>query len=212
MSGNAKVNGTWQELAGVSAKVNGTWQEIAEGYTKVNGAWQQWFASSGSSFDHLETVTLTNSPSSVTFTNLANYTDYEHLQFRFHIQQNGDIWSRMRYSTSDNWKGSQLNAPGGPNAQDLTGNRLEIGNMPAPFFSDQNLGYGVRILDIFDFRTSKHKTIQRQSGYHVSASSRNVNFGGGAEISYTAAINNVTFFSPQFVAGSEFRLYGIKGA
>lgn len=44
MPGNAKVNGTWQDLTKVHAKVNGTWQEIAAGFTNVNGSWSQWFS------------------------------------------------------------------------------------------------------------------------------------------------------------------------
>jgi len=176
------------------------------------------FAASGGaagSFDLLETVSLSSSAASVTFSNLGTYASiYRHLQIR-HTSR-GDVDSGTLFAT--------FNGVGGTSyaAHRLLGDGSSVAS--SAFTSRANMFFGANgssdnsanifaagVLDILDFAsTTKNTTIRSISG-NAGNFSRNVTLTSSL-FNSTAAVTSITIAGNlgNLVAGSRFSLYGVK--
>ena len=166
---------------------------------------------SGNAFHHLETVRLSSNAASVTFSNLARYADYQHLQVRMVTRADiggGSIATRFNADTGNNYSTHRLFGTGSSVVSDaFTNYPLIWGGINSP--STPTEAFGASVLDILDpFETTKYTTTRAFTGRStefivmlLSGSWRN-----------SAAVTQIAL-SPNagnFIAGSRFSLYGIK--
>jgi len=172
----------------------------------------------GAAYDLLETTTLGSSASSVTFSGLGSYSDYAHLQIRWLVRSSksstGDAMVlNINGDTGNNYRAHMLRGSGSTvtSAAFLDQNRIEVCNIIGDTGATGNFNAGV--MDLLDFAsTSKNKTFRQLSGQ--TTNSQNIEFRSGLWQS-TSAITSLVFdqeTGPNFVTGSRFSLYGIKGA
>jgi len=162
-----------------------------------------------SSYDLLETTTLTSSASSVTFSGLGSYTDYKHLQIRY-LSRTNDIYDTFGiYLNSTNAvRGHELRGTGSSVTSSARTNSRITENAKN---SDPANAFAAGIIDILDFSdTSKNTTIRAISGDGIDKVEL-----GSALYNFTAAITEIKFDidvgSGSFVTGSRFSLFGVKG-
>ena len=167
-------------------------------------------------FESIATVSLTSNASSVDFTSIPS--TYKHLQLRIFAKtdragdNNGYGSFRVNSDSGSNYSWHQLygdaTAPGAGAAANQTLIPLNA------FGGSSNSAYGVSIIDFLDYAdTNKFKTTRLLNGF---------DYNGGGEISLfsgnwrsTSAITSINivrgFAVNNWVAGSVFALYGIKG-
>lgn len=161
-------------------------------------------------FHHLETVRLSSTAASISFTNLERYADFEHLQIRmiagltsgldgFNLTFNGD--------TNANYSDHPLYADGTSvySAAVANASRMAVNLLPG----DANV-YGGSIVDFLDaFSTTKYKTVK--SFFGESGSNRYVELRSGSWRSLSA-ISSISMVpnSGSLKSGSRFSLYGFK--
>lgn len=165
-------------------------------------------------FHHLETVRLGGNASSVEFTNLARYSDYQHLQIRasmrtavqsalVYISFNGDSGSNYSYHTLSG-NGSSVGSGSGINATRLELYLSAASTEASGYYS----GFIGDITDAFDM--SKNKTFK---GIHARPGNLfpEVVLNSGLWRS-TNSLSSIllTAASTSFVSGCRFSLYGIK--
>jgi hypothetical protein len=157
-------------------------------------------------FHHLETVRLGGTASSVTFTNLGQYRDYQHLQIRM-----------VTLSTGDNWFRLQINgATSGYYSHRVIG---EGGSASSAAYSSTTAGMhlfgltgtssvpGRSVIDILDsFETTKTKVARC-----LSAGPNTVGLISGLW-NDTSAVTSITLnpIDTSWASGSRFSIYGIK--
>jgi len=160
-------------------------------------------------FHHLETVRLGSSVASVEFTNLGQYSDYQHLQIRMvsnastlqnqFLQINGD--------TGTNYKSHFLYGDGSSVGSGVysDNSKIYIGNSPNA--TSQFAGLIIDILDPFE--TTKNTTLRIL--YGSSGSYSVVQFMSGVWLN-SAAVTSILIdqASGNYLAGSRFSLYGLK--
>jgi len=187
---------------------------IPFGFWAASGA-----GGAASSYDLLETTTLTSSASSVTFSGLGSYSDYAHLQIRWvgrtdysgvsttGVRLNGDSGSNYSHHYLQG-NGSAVSAYGWPSNAYAQGG----------YFPGSGSGtdiFGTSILDILDFTsTTKNTTLRILSGVNPTSGLTAVGLFSSVWLS-TAAVSSTTIFpatNDNYVTGSRFSLYGIKGA
>jgi hypothetical protein len=171
----------------------------------------------GGAYDLLETQVLTSSASSVTFTGLGSYSDYKHLQIRMITRNDGAFSGGTIVLT--------INSDTGTNYSDhrLRGDGSSVTS--AGFTSQTNAALGAgagatnganqfaaTVIDVLDFSSSsKNTTFRSLSG--VAADSRTIIELDSALYISTNAVTSIQIAdSADFIAGSRFSLYGIKGA
>lgn len=209
MPGNAKVNGTWQELTGVSAKVDGSWQEIAEGYTKVNGTWEQWFTPGGG-MTLIEEITLASTQSSIDFTNIPQ--TFKHLYVVASLRTNRnelvDIPKlQVNNITSSSYRQASnfiLNYSSFTLSQ-LDGQRIA----GAQTTSDQ---YTPFVVDITDYtNTNKKPNLVASTSYiNNEEDNRGRSDLRACTVSVTGAVTSLQFFAIEdFVVNTKISLYGL---
>ena len=176
-------------------------------------------------FHHLETVRLGGSAASVTFSNLARYSDYQHFQIRATTRNASTIaGSTANYganglirfnndATAGNYRAHYLQGDG----SSATSGDYSTGNTGAyvpdlgGIWSTHTAGaYCSTIIDILDpFDTSKNKTIRALSGFVTGG--RRVSISSSFWNS-TAAVTSINIMQDgsNFAAGSRFSIYGIK--
>lgn len=158
-------------------------------------------------FHHLETVRLSAAASSISFTNLSNYSDYQHFQLRI---------SATGYSTYGDYyltlNGDTTNSNYYSHSMYSTGGGVGAGNAVAPTINYQwSGGDNVSIIDIFDcFDTSKFTTMRGISGNTLAGAG--ANFFGSVLWRNTAVVTSLTYSNTRqnHGAGSRFSLYGLK--
>jgi hypothetical protein len=171
-----------------------------------------------SDYDWLETTTLGSDTSSVTFSNLNNYSAYKHLQIRTVTRgasgYGGTMYLRFNGDTASNYArhfiagfGNTVSVGGNANAAFIA--------LPATTADgadpDSNV-FGASVIDILDFSlTTKNKTIRGFGGVRRSDSAGAIELRSGVWMN-TAAITSLTISpsSGNFKANSRFSLYGIK--
>ena len=169
------------------------------------------------SFDLLETQVLGSSAASVTFSSLSTYAStYKHLQIRYTARSS-------RVNTLD-YPFFRVNADSGANYSwhNLTGNGSSVSSgsgssqtfmylpySPAANSTANNFNAGV--IDLLDpFETTKAKTFRTLGG---STGENYIHVFSGRWGS-TSAVSSVTLHmeNGNYVTGSRFSLYGVKGS
>jgi len=168
-------------------------------------------------FDLLETTTLASSASSVTFSGLGSYTDYKHLQIRMIARTdrstNGDAFDmRINNDSGSNYTYHFLQGDGTSVSSSGTGSQNRILLLRIASNGDVANSFGGGVIDILDtLDTSKNTTVRALAG--SSASFQQLALNSGLYTS-TNAVNEINFFPSSgnnFVTGSRFSLYGIRG-
>lgn len=175
-------------------------------------------ATQAGSFDLLETTVLGSSASSVTFSSLGTYSGtYKHLQIRGVARTDrsvalDNVSLRMNSDSGNNYATHQLEGNGSSvsSAANTPLNRILAG-LQSGSTSTAN-AYGAFVLDLLDpFEATKNKTIRSYTG---TTSATNVRLYSGAWLN-TASVTTLQLLPESgfnFVTGSRFSLYGIKGA
>jgi hypothetical protein len=176
-------------------------------------------AGGGSAFDLLETTLISSNTSSVSFSSLGSYSDYKHLQVRFtarnSITTSGAINLRINSDSGSNYT-----------LHYLSGSNSAVSNFASTSQTQMRAGliipsdgvtnnFGPSVVDLLEFgNTSKKKTVRSFYGTHDGVGASNVIEVSSGLWNSTSAITSLTFTPPgsgNFVSGSRFSLYGIKG-
>jgi hypothetical protein len=171
----------------------------------------------GNYFHHLETVRLSSSAASVTFSNLEQYSDYQHLQVRYTSRVSetiggaGTFYVNLNSDTGANYARHQLRGNGSSvSSSSLTSTASPDVGFTTGAESAANI-FGVGSIDILDpFETTKTTTIRSLTG--LSSNYNTVCLGSVVWLN-TAALTSLqfeTYGAHNFVGGSRFSLYGIK--
>lgn len=170
-------------------------------------------------FHHLETVRLGGGAASVTFSNLARYSDYQHLQLRVAVRSNnGAVWEEMKLTFNGSTSGYRSHILAGTGGSvfsgwsDVTDTYLKPWAFSVGANATANV-FGAAVLDILDpFETTKNKTVKAFGGRVPANGETRVALSSGVWIN-TAAVTSITMApeaGSQWVAGCRFSLYGIK--
>jgi hypothetical protein len=173
-------------------------------------------AASGT-FESISTVTVSGTQSSITFTSIPS--TYKHLQIRSVARDDQSVnsigYTRMTVNsdTGTNYNGHALYANGSTVSAInwAAGANMIIGREAGSTLLAST--FGANIIDILDYAsTSKYKTVRSLSGIDANGSG-DIFFQSGLWLN-TAAINAISFTAQggsNFVTGTKFALYGIKG-
>ena len=186
-----------------------------ENYNKYNSllAGNAAFEPFTSDFELLETTTLASSASSVTFSSLnSSYgSDYKHLQIRAvaktdRTTDSGDSMT-ININSASTLKGHSLFG-NGSSVISFDPSFADAGRLASSESGISGDTYGASVIDILDaFETGKNKTIRALSG------SDRVYLSSGLMVD-TAATDTILLdqaSGSNFIAGSRFSLYGIRG-
>lgn len=168
-------------------------------------------------FDLLETQVLSSAASSVTFTGLGAYTDYQHLQVRISARttqstaSNNFMRLNINGDSASNYNGHYMQFTIGGSQQEalMSQSFISLPKMNAEFPST-NI-YTPSIIDITDFSNANKFTTVRAVGGIGHAGDGNLNFMSGLWRN-TNAVTQLQFISPSnsFATSSRFSLYGAK--
>jgi len=170
-------------------------------------------------YELITTTVLSSSQSSVTFSSLGTAAAaYKHLQVRVvGRSDNGTVYEEMHVrvngDTGNNYVRHSLQGDGSSvsSAAGTPPTNMEIGSMLGNTATSG--AFGTAIFEILDFSsTVKNKTFRSMSG-RVNSGQNNVNLRSGLWLS-TSAITSITVdkvFGTNWVAGSRFSIYGLKG-
>jgi hypothetical protein len=172
-----------------------------------------------SDYELISTTLIASNTPSVTFSSLGTYSStYKHLQIRatarssradtadqHSIRLNGDTGSNYAWHYMESRTGtSTVGSDGAGSQTDIFGSWL-------PAASATSNAFGAFVLDILDpYSTSKNKTIRMLNG----AQTFNVISLGSGFRNNTESLTSITIgsrLSSNYVAGSRFSIYGIKG-
>jgi len=181
-------------------------------------------AYSPNALDLLETVTLTGSQSSITFTNLGTYAaSYQHLQIRAVLRSDlSQTYEEVKFvfnsDTGNNYTDHYLACNGSSvfSGYDTTGNygftqpfSIAVGNSNASGI------FGAGVIDILDpFETSKYKSIRSFAGRVTADGEKRITLASGLWLS-TASVTSISLapkVGSNWITGSRISLYGVKGA
>jgi hypothetical protein len=169
-------------------------------------------------YELIETQVLGTAVSSITFSSLATYAStYKHLQIRTAVRSSraetfDGMGLRLNGDTGSNYVAHFMVGDGSSVTSSTGGleNRILVGNPDASTATAS--AFGANIIDILDsYSTSKNTTIRALSG---AAANRTRIFLHSGMFINTASVTSATLFSTtsnNFVIGSRFSLYGIKG-
>jgi hypothetical protein len=172
-----------------------------------------------SDFELISTTILESAASSVIFSNLGDYSSsYKHLQIRASARMSavaiGATGSlRLNGDTGSNYAWRYIQGTGSVVNGEGFGNDTEMENIYAiNAANDVANSFNAIVIDILDcYSTTKNTTVRAFSG--VVGNENRVRIGSGLWMN-TASLTSVTMFSTSginFVSGSRFSLYGIKG-
>jgi hypothetical protein len=174
-------------------------------------------------YELIESVILGSNQASITFSSLATYAStYKHLQIRMVARSTTAIESRLAIMRFNNDSGTNysfhavqaysdgtlaVRAEGGANTS-----AVYAFSLPAASITSNVFGSGV--VDILDaFSTTKNKTVRGLGGYMGGTPGFWQSIGlWSSAWRNTAAITSIAIdVDSDFLAGSRFSLYGIKG-
>jgi hypothetical protein len=168
-------------------------------------------------YELIETYVLGSNNSSVVFSSLGTYAStYKHLQVRATTRVSsattdfGGVGFRLNGDTGNNFTSHTLNGSGSTvTSESVVG--FAFGLAWATVGSSAATGnYGASVMDILDaFSTTKNKTLRYLSG----AGSARMRLGSSVWLN-TASMTSLEINSRDggdFVTGSRFSLYGIRG-
>ena len=171
----------------------------------------------GGDYELISTTVLGTATSSVTFSSLGDYSStYKHLQIRLTARNDrtgtaGDgISLTINGDTGANYADHDLRGTGSvvDSFARTSANRILLQRITTS--ADTANAFGAMVVDFLDsYSTTKNKTIRSFGGYAIGQLFLNSGFRNN-----TASITSITLTSatgPNFVTGSRFSLYGIKG-
>ena len=177
----------------------------------------------GGDYELIETTILGSSAASVTFSSLATYAStYKHLQVRV-VTRNSRAaeWSgisfRFNADSGTNYSSHFLKGDGVSVSSSATANSNAISNGSLEVAGSGNSAdiFSGIIYDILDpYSTAKNKTVRYFGGRGaVSSGDKQILLASGAwrDLSSVTEISLTANPDGNFVAGSRFSLYGIKG-
>jgi hypothetical protein len=172
-----------------------------------------------SDYELIASEILTTSESSITFSNLGDYSaTYKHLQLRYVARSsyagNGEsMYFRFNGDTGNNYSHHRMYGTGSSVASVGTSSTSYI-NVGFIASGTGSSTFGAGVVDVLDtYSMTKNKTTRSLNGVHITTGAHLVSLGSGARYN-TASITSIDLFSEtasNFVAGSRFSLYGIKG-
>lgn len=214
MPGHVKVGGSWKSVATPSVKVGGSWKAVDAGYTKVAGAWKQWYtAAPPAAMELIETAVATGFQSNITFSSIPQ--DYKHLEIRFvsrstQATTNAGIDIRLNNDSGSNYWNHLLEGTGTSVVSENYG--------PSVSAFAQTAGTSIAnawpasVLQILDYTsTGKNKTLRNLNGWSSVEIPRIRLLSALWNNTSAVTTVSVSLGSGNFVAGSRFSLYGIKG-
>jgi hypothetical protein len=166
-------------------------------------------AGAAGSFDLLETQVLGSSTASVTFSSLGTYSNYKHLQLRMvNTLSSQTVAVRMEFNadTASNYSSHRIVGNGSSVSSSA---ETSVASM---FVSIGALTPTASVTDILDaFDTNKFKTLRSLAGGMSAANEVLLTSGNWRS---TNALTSIKVFptSFNFVSGSRFSLYGLKGS
>lgn len=187
---------------------------ILQGLPRGTKIWDQY--SSVGSFELISSTVLGSSQTSITFDVSSFSSTYKDLQLRIIARTDrnaGDDPINIRFNndTGTNYSAHRLNGFATTPSSDAFSSQTSI--VRAGYVTDSAStanSFGAAIIDILDaFSTNKNKTIKSISGYASGA----IVLNSGAWYS-TSAISSIKidkYAGTNFVSGSRFSLYGLKG-
>jgi hypothetical protein len=174
----------------------------------------------GSTFELIESVILGSSQSSVTFSSLGTYASaYKHLQIRLTTRTSGgttneDTFLRVNGDTGSNYTWHQIYGDNGGSIEALAyPNSTSMNPMVTAAASNTSTIFSQGIIDLLDaYSTTKNKTMRSIAGHNGSTGASYMLFRSGVWRN-TSSITSLTLApsAGNFVTGSRFSLYGIKG-
>jgi hypothetical protein len=166
-------------------------------------------------YELIETQILGSAQASVVFSSLGTYSStYKHLQIRYVTRAtvNADrdpIVMRFNADTGSNYAHHQLFTNGsGPFSEAFTSQtRMRVGEVTGA--NPSGTIFGASVVDILDpYSTTKNKTVRAFTG---TQSFTALFSGVYLSTSSTTSLTLLPSSASNFVAGSRFSLYGIKG-
>jgi hypothetical protein len=174
-------------------------------------------------YELIATEILTSSQSSVTFSDLGDYSStYKHLQVRFSARttetsfNRSDLIVRINGDSSTNYDSHYLFATGSTgnvsSGSDVSSSWIYAGSITSNF--DTSGSFGVGIFDLLDaYSTTKNKTGRSLAGRMGGSFPYIIALNSGHWRS-TSSVTSLTFSildAENLVAGSRFSIYGLKG-
>ena len=172
-------------------------------------------AFSPSAYDLLETQVLGTAAASVTFTGLGSYTEYKHLQIRAVARtdkaaSNDTVYLQFNSDTGSNYANHSLVGIGSQANSSAGASTTYIYGLIATGATEPTNAFSAAVIDILDFSsTSKNTTVRNLNNWNTNQ----IRLDSGVWLN-TNAVTSVTLdpSSSDFIAGSRFSLYGIRGA
>jgi hypothetical protein len=199
------TNGTTYTFTATATNANGTSAASAASNSIIP---------SSNSFESIETYTLTGNQTSVVFNSIPS--GYKNLQLRIigRTDRSADVTDganiRFNGDTSSNYSDHFLSGNGSSATSGVTQTTSITAAAVLTATSAASQSFGGAVIDILDYtNTNKYKTIRSITGNAVNI----IQLRSGNWRS-TNAISSITIFpniGSNFVSGSRFALYGIKG-
>ena len=175
-------------------------------------------AAGGPAYDLLETQALTSTASSVEFTGLGSYSDYQHLELRCVskcTQNFVGIRSMQMQLNSDTSNAYARHTLGSSGASPFSQASSSTSQMEVEYAVPTTIAgtddFGAAIISILDFsNTSKNTTVRSFAGAAAGSSAQGITFNSGLYTSTNAVTSIKLFASYDFRIGSRFSLYGVK--
>lgn len=171
------------------------------------------------SFDLISTTVLSSTTSSVTFDVSALASTYKHLQIRHVVRGDSDsqtTFARFNSDANNNYSSHRLFAYNGSIISDsfTARSNLFIGSNGSSDLSSTI--YSASVVDIFNpFDTLKNTTTRTLCGFHGVAPGGDISVvhthSGAYYSTNTITSINIIPNVGNFISGSRFSLYGIKG-
>jgi hypothetical protein len=172
-----------------------------------------------SDYELIETKLLTTTTSSITFSNLGDYSStYKHLQVRWTARSSSgntfqDTLIRMNGATSG-YASHYINANGGGVSSESQPSSSRIYILGGAIGGGAGSGnFGMAVMDLLDsYSTSKNKTVRILAGRVVDGQ-MGIHIGSGF-LNSTDAISSIEVYPDgghSWVSGCRFSIYGVKG-
>ena len=160
---------------------------------------------------------LTTTESSVTFSNLGDYSStYKHLQIRWVARSDrgsdaASFWFRFNGDTGSNYANHTLYAQNSVVSFAQTSQSRGFLTSVLPASGATANVYSSGVMDVLDWTAAKNKTVRTLAGYSLSPGIIQLNSNLWMNTGAVTSISLIEGDSSNFVAGSRFSLYGIKG-
>lgn len=169
------------------------------------------------SYELITTEILGSAQSSITFSNLGDYSStYKHLQLRIasrsgRAAENDPIFLRFNSDSGSNYSYHEMGPSGGGvySAAGTSQTSVARAGSSAGSTAAAN-AFGASVIDILDpYSTTKNTTTRTLMG--VGGNTILLTSGAWYNTASITTITLTTFSATDFVTGSRFSLYGIKG-